>query len=318
MRTRMPLAFLLALAAVLGLSAPVQAQAQPFPRVASYNVFLFSKLIYPNWGQDQRADLIDAQGVLAGQDVVVLQEAFDNSSSERLFGNLADSYPHRTPVVGRSRAGWDATRGDYTDLYPEDGGVAIVSRWPIAERVQHVYQPKCGTDAFSAKGFAYARITAPTGPVHVFGTHLQADDGGCDGKAPATRAGQLAELADYIRSRAIPAAEPVIIAGDLNVVLGTPEYTAALGTLAARNPESHAGHPYSYDPRTNSIAKERDASGPSQRLDHVLLRSGHAGPSSWVNETRKVQSPPWTVKSWGKEYTYHDYSDHYPVFAYAG
>ncbi|MCO1580982.1 sphingomyelin phosphodiesterase [Crossiella sp. SN42] len=313
MRTRTLLTFLLVLGVTAALTPMAQAEQQ-FPRIASHNVFLFSKLIYPNWGQDQRADLLDSQAVLAGQDVVVLQEAFDNSSSERLFTNLSDPYPHRTPVVGRSKAGWDTTRGDYTDLYPEDGGVAILSRWPITERVQHVYKPKCGTDALSAKGFAHAKINSPTGPVHVLGTHLQADDGGCNGKAPEVRAAQLAELAAYIRERNIPASEPVIVAGDLNVVLGTPEHAAALVTLNANAP-AHTGHPYSYDPQTNSIAKDRDATGPRQQLDYVLLVKGHRGPANWVNETRAIHSPKWTVKSWGKEHTYTDYSDHYPVFA---
>ncbi|MGO1049602.1 sphingomyelin phosphodiesterase [Crossiella sp. CA198] len=317
MRTRTLLTFVLVLG-VTALLTPVAQAQQQFPRVASHNVFLFSKLIYPNWGQDHRADLIDSQGVLANQDVVVLQEAFDNAASDRLFANLSDSYPHRTPVVGRSKAGWDVTRGDYTDLYPEDGGVAILSRWPIAERVQHVYKPKCGTDSFSAKGFAYTRINSPSGPLHVLGTHLQADDGGCNGKAPSVRAGQLAELAAYVRERNIPASEPVIVAGDLNVNLGTPEYTAALGTLNARDPERHTGHPYSYDPQTNSIAKNRDAASPRQRLDYILLLNGHAGPTTWINDTRELHSPQWTIESWGKKETYTDYSDHYPIFATAG
>ncbi|MBP2474306.1 sphingomyelin phosphodiesterase [Crossiella equi] len=312
MRTRAILTF--AVVTALLASGVVASAAPAFPRVASYNVFLFSKLVYPNWGQDQRADLIDREGVLAGQDVVVLQEAFDNSSSDRLFANLADTYPHRTPVVGRSRAGWDSTLGDYTDLYPEDGGVAVLSRWPIAERVQHVYKAKCGTDAFSAKGFAYARVSSPAGPVHVLGTHLQADDGGCGTNAPAVRAQQLAELAAFLRARAFPAAEPVVIAGDMNVVRGGAEHEPMLRTLGARAPE-HTGHAYSYDPAENSIAKERDGGGARQQLDYVLLREGHAGPARWVNQTRAVPSPKWTVSSWGKEYSYTDYSDHYPVFA---
>lgn len=27
-----------------------------------------------------------------------------------------------------------------------------------------------------------------------------------------------------------------------------------------------------------------------------------------------MKSEPWTVTSWGRAYTYDDYSDHYPVF----
>ncbi|ATN03783.1 hypothetical protein ScKU71_19650 [Streptococcus canis] len=45
--------------------------------------------------------------------------------------------------------------------------------------------------------------------------------------------------------------------------------------------------------------------------------SGHAQPSSWHNYVHKVKSPEWSVKSWGKTYKYNDYSDHYPLSAYA-
>ncbi|MFC4124986.1 hypothetical protein [Nocardia rhizosphaerae] len=50
----------------------------------------------------------------------------------------------------------------------------------------------------------------------------------------------------------------------------------------------------------------------------MLPISGHAVPGDYVNETRRVKSPSWSVTSQGTTYTYDDYSDHYPVFGYAG
>lgn len=100
-----------ALAAVTVAAATPSASAAATPRlkVLSYNVFLMSKNLYPNWGQDHRAQAIVAADFFQGQDVVVLQEAFDNSSSETLKSRATAQYPHQTPVVGRSRGGWDAT-----------------------------------------------------------------------------------------------------------------------------------------------------------------------------------------------------------------
>lgn len=297
-----------------GLTAPPAVAAADGPRIATYNVFMLPRSLFPNWGQLQRADLLASEGALAGQDVVVVQEAFDNEASERLLANLAGDYPHQTPVLGRSRDGWDATLGSYSDARPEDGGVAVLSRWPVTERVQYVFAPGCGADATSNKGFAYTRIDSPSGPVHVIGTHLQADDNACGNRAPGVRAAQLGEIAQFVRDRAIAADEPVVVAGDLNIDATAEEFTAALDTLGATAPET-TGHPFSYDPATNSVAAYQAPDWPGQQLDHVLPLTGH-GPQRWVAETRAVHSPEWSVTSWGHTYTYTDFSDHYPVFAH--
>ncbi|SHH10028.1 sphingomyelin phosphodiesterase [Streptoalloteichus hindustanus] len=283
--------------------------------MASHNVFMLSRNLYPNWGQDQRADLIARQGVLSGQDVVVLQEAFDNEASARLLANLAAEYPHQTPVLGRSREGWDATTGPFSDLAVEDGGVSVVSRWPIRERRQHVFTQKCGAETFAQKGFAYVRLAAPSGAVHVIGTHLQAEDGGCD-DAAAVRASQLDEIRRFVDERRVPAAEPVFVVGDLNVVAGSAEFDRALARLDARRP-TFAGHPFSWDPGTNSVTAAQYPGQAPQHLDYVLPLNGHPVAATWTNRTTAVHSPKWTVKSWFREYTYTDFSDHYPVLGHA-
>ncbi|NEE61037.1 sphingomyelin phosphodiesterase, partial [Streptomyces sp. SID8455] len=85
----------------------------------SYNTFIFSKTLYPNWGQDHRAAEIPKTSFFRGNDVVVIQEAFDNGASDALQRNSAAQYPYQTPVVGRSKSGWDATSGSYSATTPE-------------------------------------------------------------------------------------------------------------------------------------------------------------------------------------------------------
>ncbi|MEJ2857621.1 MULTISPECIES: sphingomyelin phosphodiesterase [unclassified Saccharothrix] len=307
MKTRILLTscLLAALVATPATAAPTS------PKIASYNVFMLSRALYPNWGQVTRADLIDRQDVLAGQDVVVLQELFDNTAGDRLLTNLSDTYPHRTPTVGRSRTGWDATLGNYRDSAAEDGGVAVVSRWPITRRVQHVYRDGCGPDWLSNKGFAYVRLSSPNGPVHVIGTHMQSEDSSCTVSPASVRARQRAEIAAFVAAERIPAGEPLYVAGDLNVIRSSGEYATMLTDLKAASP-AFAGHPYSWDCADNSVC--RDQYGPeyaSEHLDYVLTLQGPV----LANETRRVKSPVWTVTSWFTNYSYTDYSDHYPVFA---
>ncbi|QGV82464.1 sphingomyelin phosphodiesterase [Streptomyces ficellus] len=290
----------------------------PALKVLSYNAFLFSKTLYPNWGQDHRAGAIPEASFFGGQDVVVLQEAFDNASSDALMRNAAARYPYQTPVMGRSKSGWDATSGAYSATTPEDGGVTVLSKWPIVRKEQYVYKDACGADWYSNKGFVYAVLNVDGARVHMVGTHAQSTDPGCDGgEAAAVRSRQFRAMDAFLDAKNIPASEQVLVAGDFNVDSHSGEYASMLSDAGLVDADARTGHPYSFDTQDNSIAAERYPDDPREDLDHVLHRAGHARPAGWTNRVVKEQSAPWTVSSWGKRYTYTNLSDHYPVVASA-
>lgn len=292
--------------------------APPQLKVLTYNAFLFSRTLYPNWGQDHRAAEIPRAPFFRGNDVVVLQEAFDNASSQALGRAASAEYPHQTPVMGRGRDGWDATGGAYSALTPEDGGVTVLSRWPILRKEQYVYKDACGSDRFSNKGFVYAVLDVGGSRVHVVGTHAQSTDPGCGaGEAASVRSRQFRAMDAFLDAKRIPASEQVIVAGDFNVDSRTPEYATALADAGLVGADARTGHPYSFDTRDNSITAERYPDDPREDLDHVLHRAGHVRPAGWTNEVIKAPSEPWSVSSWGTTYTYTDFSDHYPVTASA-
>ncbi|GAA2645846.1 sphingomyelin phosphodiesterase [Streptomyces lunalinharesii] len=297
-----------------GPAGPRAAASAPRLKVLTYNTFLMSKNLYPNWGQDHRAQAIAAADFFHGNDVVVLQEAFDNSSSDALKSRAAAEYPHQTPVVGRSRSGWDATSGAYSAVTPEDGGVTLLSKWPVLRKEQYVYKDACGSDAFSNKGFVYAVLDVDGAKVHVVGTHTQSTDSGCKaGEAAADRAKQLKELDAFLDAKNIPANEEVMVAGDMNIDFHGTEYPALLANADLAPADRRTGHPYSFDTAENSIAAYRYPNDPREDLDYVLFRNGHARPAGWQNTVVKEESAPWTVSSWGKQYTYTNLSDHYPL-----
>jgi len=297
-------------------SAAPQAEA-PRLKVLTYNTFLFSKTLYPNWGQDHRARAIPAAPYFQGQDVVVIQEAFDNSSSDALKANAAAAYPHQTPVVGRSKSGWDATGGAYSATTPEDGGVTILSKWPIVRKEQYVYKDACGSDWYSNKGFAYAVLDVNGSRVHVVGTHAQSTDPGCSaGEAAQMRSRQFKAMDAFLDAKNIPAGEQVIVAGDMNVDSRTPEYATMLADAGLAGADARTGHPYSFDTELNSIAADRYPDDPREDLDYVLYRAGNARPANWTNHVVLESTAPWTVSSWGTKYTYTNLSDHYPVTAF--
>ncbi|MEO3974664.1 sphingomyelin phosphodiesterase [Streptomyces sp. CAU 1734] len=298
-------------------AAPEPAATPPL-RVLSYNAFLFSTSLYPNWGQNHRASAIPEAAFFRGHDVVVLQEAFDNASSDALLRRAAARYPHQTPVAGRSRSGWDATGGSYSAATPEDGGVTVLSKWPVVRKEQYVHKDACGADWWSNKGFAYVVLNVGGARVHVVGTHAQSTDPGCAaGEAARVRSRQFKAMDAFLDAKRIPAAEQVVVAGDLNVDRHSAEYAAMLGDAGLAGADAHTGHPYSFDTAENSIAAERYPADPREDLDHVLHRSGHARPAGWTSETVKETTAPWTVSSWGKTHTYTNLSDHYPVIASA-
>ncbi|MFF3459096.1 sphingomyelin phosphodiesterase [Streptomyces sp. NPDC002730] len=307
-------------AAVLTGTAPTAsaapAEATPSLKVLTYNTFLFSKTLYPNWGQDHRAAAIPATTFFQGKDVVVVQEAFDNSSSDALKQKAAAQYPYQTPVMGRSKDGWDATGGSYSATTPEDGGVAVLSKWPVVRKEQYVYKDACGADWWSNKGFVYVVLNVNGAKVHVVGTHAQSTDPGCGaGEAAQMRSRQFKAIDAFLDAKSIPASEQVLVAGDFNVDSRTPEYATMLADAGLVGADARTGHPYSFDTKENSIASERYPNDPREDLDYVLHRAGHAKPAGWTNEVIKEQSAPWTVSSWGTKYTYTNLSDHYPVIA---
>ncbi|MFC8723369.1 sphingomyelin phosphodiesterase [Kitasatospora sp. NPDC057198] len=315
-------AAVLALAATLLTSTQGAARAEGAPAavapldVLSYNTFLISTSLYPNWGQAQRALAIADAEFFRGHDVVVLQEAFDNAASDALAARAAAAYPYRTPVVGRSTSGWDATSGGYSALTPEDGGVLLLSRWPILRKEQYVFEDACGSDRWSNKGFVYARINVAGQLTHVVGTHLQSTDSGCaSGQAADVRAEQLRAVRAFLDARRIPADEPVVLAGDLNVDSHGGEYPALLANGDLAPATARTGWANSFDPVDNSIAAYRYPGEPKEDLDYVLYRADHARPQQYANTVHRFHSAPWTVSSWGTSYTYTDLSDHYPLLA---
>lgn len=285
-----------------------------FPTVMTHNLMLLPSGI-TDWAPDTRARLAGNADYLEANDILVLTELFDNSATnQHLFPRLAAHHPYRTPVIGRSSSGWNRTSGGYYGTPLEDGGVAIASKWPIVYRAQHIYGGGCGADYWAAKGFAYAVIDVKGTRVHVIGTHLQANDSGCDnGEARKVRADQMRAVTSYLTQQKIPVSAPVIIAGDFNIRQKSNEYPELLARLRVSTPPVTSPSSASYDPTTNSVTKYRDLDGAPGRLDYVFMRTDHARPTGgWVNQVLPHHSSPYQMR----DRTFWDYSDHYPVSAY--
>ncbi|SUK04842.1 phospholipase C [Staphylococcus agnetis] len=284
-------------------------------KITTHNVYFMPRALYPNWGQMNRADLIAQAPYMQHNDVVILNELFDEKASAKLKAILQHTYPYQSPILGESSSEWDDAHGYIHNAKITNGGVAILSRYPIMHQEQHIFAQGRGSDAMAKKGFVYIKVNKNGHPYHIIGTHLQADNSESTYTKDATvRASQMVEIRQFIQQKHIPKDEMIVIGGDMNVKKGSNEYNDMLAEMNVSEPQ-FSGHTSTWDTETNSIAKYNYPDLKPQYLDYLLVEKDHAQPQKWTNRALNIKSPEWSVTSWGKTYHYQDYSDHYPVVA---
>lgn len=280
--------------------------------ILTYNIYMRPTELFKN-GQDIRARLMP--DYVHGHDVIVFNEAFDDTVRSLLLQGLAVEYPYRTNILGTASLGVD------------DGGVMIVSRWPIIDQAQTVFGSLCsGWDCSADKGVVYAKVCKNNRPFHVFGTHMQA---GQQQMHHDIRRAQLLLIRNFIDNLNIPATEPVVIAGDFNIRRDagtpsaaiphygnqrTPEFNFIEQDLKARYPGPAnvmdlwpARCTYCYG--WNGLAS--DQSEGRVTLDYITTSLTHLQPNQVMLSTIRIQSTPWSEFLW--EPLFVDLSDHYPV-----
>jgi endonuclease/exonuclease/phosphatase family metal-dependent hydrolase len=176
---------------------------------------------------------------LSKWDVVTFQELFGSYSPRRhkflkkarKMGFLYQVHsPHPGPFSG----------------HLVDGGLVIVSRYPIIAHDFHMYKEGAAADALSAKGVLYAKIQyTPDISVHFFTTHLQASYASREKdrvKFEQIRSIQLLELQEFANSKTAHDCDPIILTGDMNTNMtlksggGPPalEYVNMMNTLSSK------------------------------------------------------------------------------------
>lgn len=281
-------------------------------KLLAYNVYMLPRAI-SDWSPDTRAQNLLASDIFSGHDAIILDELFDNQAGATLLNGLKAQYPHQTPVLGRSKDLWHNTLGAYAATTIEDGGVAIISPWPITEQIQYIYADACGFDGSSNKGFIYAKINKHGRDFHVIGSHVQAEDSMCStGQAAQIRSAQFQELQQFIDDKNINHQDLVFIGGDLNVNKGTAEYQNMLQTLQVNEPH-YSGFDATWDPVSNAIAHYNYPDLHSEYLDYIFVSRNHGQPSVWQNQAIDLTGPRWQDNN----YQFQELSDHYPVAAFA-
>jgi len=252
--------------------------------VLSYNVALLPEPVsytLPTVRAARRAPY------LAGYDALVPQGAVIDSARERLIAELAEAYPYRGELVGRDGAGGSPL--------VQDGGIIILSRWPIIRQATVTFGATCsGTDCLGDKGVAYAAIRKGARTYHLFATHAQSSFGR---DVARVREAQFQLFAEFIAAQDIPRDEPVLLAGDFNVDAYSPELDSMLTTLGAWWPPVVGSVKTTWDPLGN-----RWADGRGLWLDYVLVAESYGQPAAAWNRAVPLKDGDM------------DLSDHYAVW----
>lgn len=258
-------------------------------RVLTLNTFMRPVLVGINDYKDARiADLSQAVGVF---DIVCFQELFWTSGPRkaRFLRDIADkhgiNYAASVPVPGLP---------GLFRFQPKiiDGGLVIASRFPIVEADYYTYSQSNlrSIDKIVAKGVLYARISiikeSPQRYVHVFTTHMQADNDLKGIPFEETRVKQLRELTAFVRRKT--ANDPygvILFTGDLNInaragfndASSSKEYDNAMRILQTIRPHIKLQDLlYDANGQSHPITSAGGLDGSTQKkeqLDYIFLSS---------------------------------------------
>lgn len=204
--------------------AATKASSAPTLSVFAWNVDLATAVVDSVKGENAsgRTPVIESIIRKHDADVVILDEAFNDTSDAEIPADLKDLYPYATPVVGEtcSGGGWTGISGDCSNSpFVINGGTMILSKYPIAKQYAHVFSDSTyGTWDYDAnKGAALIEIDVNGESTWVVGTHLQADQSGTStNTTESTRLAQLGEIRSWVDG-IVGTGAPVLIGGDLNV-----------------------------------------------------------------------------------------------------
>lgn len=218
-------------------------------------------------------------------DVVGLCEVFEDDEKTTIIAGVASTHPF-------FQSGPDETDLDY------NGGLLLLSRHPIVESHDLIFDEDAGFDSETNKGVIHIRIQPPQlpTPCDIFYSHTQDIEGddfllipipfapliwplGGGGDAPKALYAQLTQMGQMLTAFG-NADYPAFIMGDLNIPGEAPEhYRELLGRLS--NPidlwtlpgnEPNSGFTFAAD---NTFYEDSDDNpGANQRLDYILMRAG--------------------------------------------
>ena len=171
-------------------------------KVLSWNIYMLPRKAVRT-GQSERAEVIARQLKDTDYDVIVFQEAFDKTARNLLWERLQATFPYQEGPVNLKGS-----------PFRTNGGVWIISKYPMNKLGEIKYHVSSGSDMFARKGAMIVQLTKNGKTYQVVGTHLQSDDSERKSQIRSIQYNQMiAELMQPNRIDSIPQ----ILCGDFNI-----------------------------------------------------------------------------------------------------
>ena len=256
-------------------------------------------------GQNERSKLIAETLLKADYDVIVFQEAFDKKARNILWGILKEIYPYAVGPVNEARTKL---------LTVTNGGVWIVSRLPLKEVGEILFDNCKGFDCGSRKGALMVEVEKDGYTYQLIGTHLQAFD---SPKKEEIRNKQLLQIKNELVDPYHVDGVPQLLCGDFNIHKRDVKlYTQMLKSLSAcddnfctvdileDNPAT-SGEMHTYDSKNNDLIDYEETT----TLDYILVKENNF---LFRSVRRRVAT---FVGNWSskKLLNRHNLSDHHAV-----
>lgn len=136
-------------------------------KLLTYNLFLRPPLVKNNENDWKEERLDDFLKLLHNFDIICLQEVFGACNSRKLF-------LIRAAIKNGFFFYIDFTAPSFYNKYMSDGGIIVLSRFPVVKFSTHVYNYGVVSDSMAQKGIIYCQIEIKGSKLHLFNTHTQA------------------------------------------------------------------------------------------------------------------------------------------------
>jgi len=184
-------------------------------RILSYNIFLRPPPVHDKLSdyKDERVKLI-GERVIPNYDIIAFEEAFGSLNKRR-----------ESLIEAGKKNGLEYHHSDASQSICNlkvDGGLLLLSKYPIIEKDKIEYPRGCHSDWLAVKGALYVRLKVGNNKhINVFSTHLQAsyeEYPPPDSKAVKVRMKQALLLHKFIyKHMKNHENEPCFVMGDFNV-----------------------------------------------------------------------------------------------------
>jgi len=248
--------------------------------ILTYNIFLRPPPVKNNENDHKDARLKEFIKLLSEYDIICLQE---------MFGFL-NKRKHKL-IRCASKAGFhyyaDSPSPSFFTSFLVDGGLLVLSRFPILASEFKPYPYGVFSDSLSQKGILYTKIQVKDEILHLYSTHMQASYFGENQRYPIlTRADQFATLRQFIdttlQNNGHKEGEMVLLVGDFNVDSRKPFIeTSKIKTYAGFKEYPHLGENDHFD-EYESMKCFLSKNGKDD-LDDLLFQSYNEHPITYAD-----------------------------------